>query len=312
MMVRILAILYSPWLDNERTPICHRHPAGFRSSCCNFVGFEDNKDAAYACRLCRAEGIIAVAGSTQWVCLLRSVQEGLTGSFKIHRQRALTPIIAGTISGTCIVVAWTVALVVALLKRHRRKQRFVRMLAGAPDVEQKGGSEKSEKSGKAKDKEPVIVPPDPAVVLGVAKPGEYVVGGKKNKGKIRGKGKARERLPLTAICSPASESKTSAPSASSSKNTEPGGPSYLSPTWSKDSNDDGMPVSSDGRTTIRTYGSKTILDDVKEEDFAFLRSRQMAGRRSNEPRRHSNDGPDVEVVQCPTGLEVLKDSRQDA
>ncbi|KAI5123691.1 hypothetical protein M0805_001719 [Coniferiporia weirii] len=71
-------------------------------------------------------------------------------------QKALTPIIAGTISGTCVGVAWLVALIVVFVKRRRRK---------------KSGHAKSDDSAPMV----FIVPPDPAVVEGICQPGEQIL-----------------------------------------------------------------------------------------------------------------------------------------
>jgi len=97
-------------------------------------------------------------------------------------QKALTPIIAGTISGTCVVLAWLVALGAALWKRHKRKKKYKKV----------GRLDLVDEHPKA---EVFIVPPDPAVLQGQYKPGERVVVGKeKRKEKQKeGHGKGKEK-----------------------------------------------------------------------------------------------------------------------
>jgi len=95
-------------------------------------------------------------------------------------EKALTPILAGSISGTVIVIAWTVAAVYALIKYHRRKKRFKR--AGRPDL-----------MHEAPKPEPFILPPDPAIVQGQLKPGDHVFKDcEEAEGKKKGKGKSKE------------------------------------------------------------------------------------------------------------------------
>ncbi|KLO14626.1 hypothetical protein SCHPADRAFT_903159 [Schizopora paradoxa] len=98
-------------------------------------------------------------------------------------EKALTPIIAGSISGSIIGVAWIVAVVYALVKRHRRKKRYKK--AGRPDL-----------AHEQPRPDAFIVPPDPAVVMGERTPGERVyVGRNKKKGaKELAKMKEKEKL----------------------------------------------------------------------------------------------------------------------
>jgi len=69
------------------------------------------------------------------------------------RGTAKTPVIAGTISGVCIAIAWTIALIWFWLRRKKRRARTGNLLDDGPDA--------------------YIIPPDPAVLNGVAQPGEY-------------------------------------------------------------------------------------------------------------------------------------------
>ncbi|KAL5523637.1 hypothetical protein ACEPAG_7810 [Sanghuangporus baumii] len=100
-------------------------------------------------------------------------------------QRALTPIIAGTISGTCIVVAWLVALVHLAVKHYKRRKRYKKLGVAAASI-------KSAKEQEERRKKEYIVPPDPAVLEGSHYPGERVVLGEHSKW-WKGKGKRRPR-----------------------------------------------------------------------------------------------------------------------
>ncbi|OCB89342.1 hypothetical protein A7U60_g3432 [Sanghuangporus baumii] len=100
-------------------------------------------------------------------------------------QRALTPIIAGTISGTCIAVAWLVALVHLTVKHYRRRKRYKKLGAGAASI-------KSAKEQEERRRKEYIVPPDPAVLEGSHYPGERVVLEKHSRW-WKGKGKRRPR-----------------------------------------------------------------------------------------------------------------------
>ena len=69
----------------------------------------------------------------------------------------------GTISGTCIGVAWLVALVVILVKRYRRKKHYKKMGKSEHELLPRPPGEE------------YIVPPDPAVLEGKHQPGDRVV-----------------------------------------------------------------------------------------------------------------------------------------
>lgn len=71
--------------------------------------------------------------------------------------KAKTPIIAGAASGACIAVAWIIALIYFYARRHKRRQKVDAALLG------RGGG----------DAEQYIIPPDPAVMNGIAHAGEY-------------------------------------------------------------------------------------------------------------------------------------------
>jgi len=81
------------------------------------------------------------------------------------RKPALTPIIAGSICGGLLIISWTIGFIVYFRKRYNRKQRK-RLIA-------EGKAQPREKDLKML-QEKVVIPPDPAVLLGHRKPGEMV------------------------------------------------------------------------------------------------------------------------------------------
>lgn len=94
----------------------------------------------------------------------------LTYGGLLTSKQALTPIIAGTVCGFFLVLAWSAAFVSYLLRRRKKKLRAKKVAAGLkcpkPEVAPP---------------EKYILPPDPAVVLGQAKPGEHIVVDSKHK-----------------------------------------------------------------------------------------------------------------------------------
>lgn len=121
-------------------------------------------------------------------------------------KEAKTPIIAGTICGFFIILAWSIGFTIYLRKRRLRNQRL--LLEGKDETEippedlllkpsksrkkrdrgeggliekraydkrQRDAAVADEEDLEGQPKEKVIIPPDPAVLLGVAKPGEYVI-----------------------------------------------------------------------------------------------------------------------------------------
>lgn len=78
-------------------------------------------------------------------------------------KRALTPIIAGSICGGLMLIIWTIGFAIYFRKRAKRKERN-RLIAA-------GKAQPREKDLEAL-KQKVIIPPDPAVLLGHRKPGE--------------------------------------------------------------------------------------------------------------------------------------------
>jgi hypothetical protein len=118
---------------------------------------------------------------------------------------AKTPIIAGTICGTVMLVAWVIGFTIYCRKRRRRNRLLAEernldeadippegILSPTPDkstIKSKPEPEYYKPSGASKkhhqdDEEPeerVIIPPDPAVLTGQWKPGEYVIPEKEKK-----------------------------------------------------------------------------------------------------------------------------------
>ncbi|KAF9529231.1 hypothetical protein CPB83DRAFT_812532 [Crepidotus variabilis] len=80
-------------------------------------------------------------------------------------KRALTPILAGSICGGIMLLAWIIGFSVYFRKRYNRKKRN-RLIA-------QGKAQPREKDLKML-QEKVVIPPDPAVLLGQRQPGEMV------------------------------------------------------------------------------------------------------------------------------------------
>lgn len=77
----------------------------------------------------------------------------------------MTPILAGSICGGILFLAWAIGFTVYFRKRYNRKKRN-RLIA-------EGKATPREKDLEVP-KEKIVIPPDPAVLLGRAKPGENV------------------------------------------------------------------------------------------------------------------------------------------
>jgi hypothetical protein len=76
--------------------------------------------------------------------------------------KAKTPIVAGSICGGIMLIAYIVGFTIYFMKRRRRKERDAKVAAGAQIQPQDTGMRI------------VVIPPDPAVVLGLRRPGEHV------------------------------------------------------------------------------------------------------------------------------------------
>ncbi len=94
-------------------------------------------------------------------CLSHNDQRRLKGQ---HRHKALTPMISGIISGSCVGIAWIIGFIIYFYKRHRREKR-ARAL---------GFKNHREMLDPPKKPEAFIIPPDPAVVEGGRVPGERI------------------------------------------------------------------------------------------------------------------------------------------
>jgi hypothetical protein len=81
------------------------------------------------------------------------------------RKPALTPIIAGSICGGLLFISWTIGFIVYFRKRINRKKRKRLIAAGKAQPREKDLKILQEK---------VVIPPDPAVLLGHRKGGEVV------------------------------------------------------------------------------------------------------------------------------------------
>jgi hypothetical protein len=85
---------------------------------------------------------------------------------KPFRKKALTPIIAGSICGGLMFVAWTIGFTIYFRKRYKRRQRRRLIAAGKATPKETDLDVLQEN---------VIIPPDPAVLLGQCQPGEFVI-----------------------------------------------------------------------------------------------------------------------------------------
>ncbi|KAJ7647114.1 hypothetical protein FB45DRAFT_1051660 [Roridomyces roridus] len=88
----------------------------------------------------------------------------------LHGHKAKTPMLAGAIIGSIMGAAYAVGFTIYFVKRCKRKRLNRRIAAGkAPPKEAKEPEER------------FILPPDPAVITGLHKPGDVViVEGKRN------------------------------------------------------------------------------------------------------------------------------------
>jgi hypothetical protein len=78
-------------------------------------------------------------------------------------KKAKTPIIAGSICGGVMLIAWIIGFGIYFRKRYNRKQRN-RLIAEGKAAPRKKDLEIA--------REKVVIPPDPAILLGQRKPGE--------------------------------------------------------------------------------------------------------------------------------------------
>lgn len=79
-------------------------------------------------------------------------------------KKAKTPIIAGSVCGSLLLLAWIIGFAVYYRKRQRRKQRNRLIAAGEMAPRERDVRPPAEK---------VVIPPDPAVLLGQRRPGEH-------------------------------------------------------------------------------------------------------------------------------------------
>ncbi|KAG2016124.1 hypothetical protein CC2G_009325 [Coprinopsis cinerea AmutBmut pab1-1] len=80
---------------------------------------------------------------------------------------AKTPIIAGVVCGVSLFLAWVIGFAIYFRKRYNRKKRKRLAEEGKCDPP-------PEKLNPNASTERFIIPPDPAVLMGIAKPGEMV------------------------------------------------------------------------------------------------------------------------------------------
>lgn len=80
---------------------------------------------------------------------------------------AKTPIIAGAVCGAALLIAWIIGFAIYFRKRYNRKRqkRLAEEGLAEPPEEKRAANASTER---------FIIPPDPAVLMGLAKPGEMV------------------------------------------------------------------------------------------------------------------------------------------
>jgi len=93
--------------------------------------------------------------------VIRAVSPSESASLKGHK--AKTPIIAGSICGAVILIAYVAGFIVYLKRRRHRRNLTAKIAADATPLPEDTHA-----------RQPVIIPPDPAVVLGLRQPGERV------------------------------------------------------------------------------------------------------------------------------------------
>ncbi|KAJ7346797.1 hypothetical protein DFH08DRAFT_202225 [Mycena albidolilacea] len=80
------------------------------------------------------------------------------------RQKAKTPMLAGAIAGSIMGAAYVVGFTIYFWKRCKRKKLHRRIKEG-----------KAEPKVEPEPKEKIVIPPDPAVLLGHNRPGDIIV-----------------------------------------------------------------------------------------------------------------------------------------
>jgi len=81
----------------------------------------------------------------------------------LNGHKAKTPVIAGSVCGGLLGIAWIVGFTIYFIKRWKRKKRKAEEAAGVVPAKKKEPGKPGEK---------IIVPPDPAILLGHRRPGE--------------------------------------------------------------------------------------------------------------------------------------------
>ncbi|KAJ6587170.1 hypothetical protein DFH09DRAFT_977729 [Mycena vulgaris] len=82
----------------------------------------------------------------------------------LHGQKAKTPMIAGSVIGGIMGIAYIIGFTIYFVKRCKRKRLNRRIEAGEAQPKEPPVP-----------KEKIVIPPDPAVLLGHNKPGDVVV-----------------------------------------------------------------------------------------------------------------------------------------
>ncbi|KAJ7045693.1 hypothetical protein C8F04DRAFT_1065823 [Mycena alexandri] len=82
----------------------------------------------------------------------------------LHGKKAKTPMLAGSIIGGIMGTAYIIGFTIYFVKRCKRKRLKRRIEAG-----------KAEPKVEPEPKEKIVIPPDPAVLLGHNRPGDVIV-----------------------------------------------------------------------------------------------------------------------------------------
>jgi len=87
--------------------------------------------------------------------------ESSSEAASLQGHKAMTPIIAGSVCGGVLGIAWIIGFIVYFMKKRKRRARRAKEEAGLVPPKKK-----------EKPTEKIIVPPDPAILLGQRRPGE--------------------------------------------------------------------------------------------------------------------------------------------
>ncbi|KAJ3514124.1 hypothetical protein NLJ89_g2560 [Agrocybe chaxingu] len=150
----VIVLVVAPTRELQSSPPVHETPLSFAHLACRIV---------YDIMPLVDRPVILLFREKTYALAARAVSSSEAAA--LGGKKALTPIIAGSICGGVMILAWMIGFAIYFRKRYRRKLRN-RLIA-------EGKAAPREKDLKMlQDK--VLIPPDPAVLLGHRKPGEMV------------------------------------------------------------------------------------------------------------------------------------------